>query len=154
MNDKVQYPSEALERFSRRNLLLLLVIVLILGGTALAITLSPEGAVARSSARWAWILPVAMAIIVAVQTSLRGRRWDPKSAEVNLLLNDEWRRTNMARASRATLITVLAAQIPFAWVYAFLTQLPSVRTAFAMAITTITFGLTAFIAVFLFLSRD
>ena len=154
MNDKLQHPSEVLERFSRRNLLLLLAIILILGGTALAITLSPEGAVARSSARAAWAIPIVIAIIGGLQTSLARRRWDPKSAEVNLILNDEWRRTNMARASRATLITVLAAQVPFAWVFAFLAQLPSVRTAFAMAITTITLGLTAFIAVFLILDRD
>ncbi|HEV7238192.1 MAG TPA: hypothetical protein VGQ36_03050 [Thermoanaerobaculia bacterium] len=154
MNDRTEHPSEILQRFSRRNLFVLLVIVLLLGATGIAITLSPQGAIARSSERFAWFIPVAFAIIAGVQTSLARRRWDPKSEEVKLILDDEWRRTNMARASRAALVTVLVAQTPLAWTFGFLTQLPPVRLAFAMALSTITLGLTTLIALFLIFDRD
>lgn len=154
MNDRTEHPSEILQRFSRRNLYVLLVIILLLGATGIAITLSPQGAVARSSERAAWFIPIAIAIIAGVQTSLARRRWDPKSEEVKRILEDEWRRTNMARASRAALVTVLVAQTPLAWTFGFLTELPPVRLAFAMALSTITLGLTTLIALFLIFDRD
>lgn len=133
---------------------ILLVIILLLGATGIALTISPEGAVARSSARAAWFIPIAIAIIAGVQTSFGRRRWDPKSEEVKLILEDEWRRTNMARATRAALVTVLVAQTPLAWTFGFLTQLPPPRLAFAMAISTITLGLATVLALFLIFDRD
>jgi len=154
MNDRTEHPTELLQRFSRRNMVLLFVIVLLLGGTGIALTISPNGAVARSASRAAWFIPVAIAIIVGVQTSIARRRWDPKSTEVKVVLEDEFRQKNLSRASRAALVTVLVAQTPLAWTFGFLTQLPPPRLAFAMAISTITLGLLTLIALFLFFDRD
>ncbi len=94
-------------------MIVLLFVVAILGGTGLALILSPDGSVGRSAARAAWLIPIAIAIATAaVQTSLKGRRWNPDSPEVKTILQDEFRRTNMDRAARISLIVVLAAQWP------------------------------------------
>ena len=146
---------ENLERFSRRSMVSLLFVVAILGGTALALILSPAGAVGRSSARAGWLIPVAIVIAVAAaQSSLRGRRWNPDSPEVAAILQDEWRRTTMDRAFRFALIVVLGAQWPLGLLIGIVSGLPAVRAAMAMAAASITLGLIALISLFLFFSRE
>ncbi|HYK02399.1 MAG TPA: DUF2178 domain-containing protein [Thermoanaerobaculia bacterium] len=146
---------EVFERFSRRSMVILLFVVAILGGTALALILSPAGAVGRSAARAAWLIPVAIVIAgVATQSSLKGRRWNPASPEVAAIMQDEWRRTNMDRASRFALIVVLAAQWPLGLLIGLLGGVPSVRTAMAMAAASMTLGLMTVIALFLFFGRE
>lgn len=133
----------------------LLFVIAILGGTGLALILSPDGSVGRSAARAAWLIPIAMAIVVAaIQTSLKGRRWNPDSPEVKTILQDEFRRTNMDRAARISLIVVLAAQWPLGLTIAFLSGLPAERTAMAMAAASVTLGLLTLIALFLFFDRE
>lgn len=132
----------------------LLVIVIVLGATVVALTLSPEGAVSRSTARGFWLIPVSIVIFVALQTSLRGRRWTPDAPEVKAIMQDEWRQTNMARASRAALIVVLVAQWPLGLLFGFLLLLPPPRCASAMAASSITLGLATLIALFLLFDRE
>jgi len=131
----------------------LLVVVVVLGATALSLMLSPAGAV-RSPANlvW-WLLPVAIALLVAVPMSLRRRRWAPDAPEVKAAMHDEWRRTNRDRASRSALIVVLIAQWPLGLIFGFLT-LPAPRVAFAMAAATITLGLATWIMLFLNFDRE
>jgi hypothetical protein len=146
---------EALQRFSRRSLITVLFVVAILGGTGLALILSPEGAVSRSQARAAWLIPVAIVIaVVALQSSLQSRRWNPASPEVKTIMQDEWRRASLDRASRISLIVVLAAQWPFGLAIGMLSGLPVVRASMAMAAASVTLGLLTLIMLFLYFDRD
>lgn len=150
-----EHPVEILQRYGRRNMVVSLFIVALLGGTGLALILSPKGAVAQSANRMMWLIPVAMAIAVgASQAALRGRRWDPKSPDVQTVLNDEWRRASMDRASRLALIVVVAAQWPMALVIGFLLDVPALRAAMAMAAASITLGLLTLITLFLVFERE
>ena len=155
MEQPAIHSSDLFSRFSRRSMFTLLFIVVVLGGTGLAMTLSPEGAISRGAARGAWFIPIAIALIVGVQQSwLRGRRWAPDSREVKLVMEDEFRQTNMGRASRYALIVVLVAQWPIALVLGFVTRLPAPRAEMAMAIATITLGLVTLISLFLHFDRE
>jgi hypothetical protein len=146
---------EILERFSRRSMVTLFFVVAVLGGTALAVIISPEGAVGRSAARGAWLVPMAIVIAVAVtQSSLKGRRWNPASPEVAAIMQDEWRRTTLDRAFRFSLIAVLAAQWPLGLLIGIFGGLPALRTAMAMAAASMTLGLMTLIALFLFFGRE
>jgi hypothetical protein len=99
------------------------------------------------------LLPIAIAIgVVTLQrTTLRGDRWDPKSPEVQAVLQDEWRRASMDRAIRVAFFVILIAQIPIGLLVA---PLPSLRAVMAMATTTLTLGMATFLALFLFFSRQ
>jgi len=144
--------SELFLRFSQRKLATLLVIVVGVGAVGLALMLTPTGSVWRAVSRVS-LVPVAVAIVLIVQMTLRGRRWNPDSPEVRMAAEDEWRRTNMERASRLALIVVLLAQWPLALILGF-TQIPAPRGAMAMAMATITLGLSTQIALFLKFDRE
>ncbi|HEY5611350.1 MAG TPA: hypothetical protein VIL97_09100 [Thermoanaerobaculia bacterium] len=145
--------SELFLRFSRQRMIALLVVVVLLGASALALMISPTREIWRS-ASYAAIASVAIALIVVVALSLRRRQWSPTAREVTVVMQDEWRRTNMERASRAALITVLAVQYPFVMIFGFAMDLPAPRGAFAMAASTITLGLTTMIGLFLYFDRE
>lgn len=145
---------EVLQRFSRRSLKAVLFLVVILGGTALSLILSPKGAVAHPAAG-AWLIPVGIVIAVAaVQSSLRGRRWKPESPEVRTILQDEFRKANMDRAFRIAFIVLLAAQWPLALLLGVTTRLPAIRLVMAMAAGSITVGLLTLITLFLYFDRE
>jgi len=155
MTEPTDNPSESLVRFSRLSMSTMLVIVLILGATTLAMTLWAEGAASRFMAHASWVFPVAIVLLgVALRATLRGRRFDPRSPEAKAILNDELRQTSLNRASRAALIIVLIAQLPLGLLFGMLAQLPSARTAMAMAEATITLGMATFISLFLFFDRE
>ena len=155
MTEPIDNSSESLVRFSRRGMGTMLVIVLVFGATALAMTLWPEGAASRFMARAAWVFPIAIVVIgVALRATLRGRRWDPRSPEAKAILNDELRQTSLNRSSRAALIVVLVAQLPLGLLFGMLAQLPATRTALAMAEATITLGMATLISLFLFFDRE
>ena len=67
------------------------------------------------------------------------------------IFGDEWRRANVARATRASLIIVLILQFPIA---VLLRSLPTMRAVMAMAASTVTLGAALFVALFLFLDRE
>lgn len=152
MTEPADDRTELFLRFSRQNMIASLVIVLVLGGSALSLMLAPTRAVWRSAAQ-ASLITVPIVIAVAVAMSLRRRRWASDAREVRLIMQDELRRTNMLRASRAALIVVLIAQWPLAMMLGFLTHLPP-RGAMAMAASTITLGLVTLITLFLFFDRE
>lgn len=155
MADIASNRSELFLRFSRRSMVVLLFIVIVLGAVALAMMLSPARAVGNPANLVSWLIPVAIVIIAsALQTTLRGQRWDPSSPEVQAIMQDEFRRANMARASRAAMIAMLIAQWPLALLLGFLTQLPPPRIAMAMAASTMTLGLVTLISLFLFFDRE
>jgi hypothetical protein len=154
MTESTESSTEGFARFSRASMFTLLVLVILLGGTGLALILSPDGAVARSAARASWLIPVLIAIVVSVQAGIRGRRWAPDSLEVKVVMNDEFRRANMDRAARLALIVILVAEWPLSFLFGFLTQLPTPRAAMGMAAATMTLGLTTLITLFLYFDRE
>lgn len=154
MNEPATHPTDVFLRFSRGSMIAMLVVVVVLGATALSLMLAPVGAVGRASNLAWWLIPVVVAAAIAVQTSVRSRRWDSSAPEVQLVLQDELRRTNMYRASRLALIVVLAIQWPMAIGYSAIRWLPGERMAMIMAASTITLGLVLLIALFLVFDRD
>ena len=133
----------------------MLAIVLVFGALTLAMTIWPEGAASRFMAQAAWVVPIAIVIlVVALRSTLRGRRWDPRSPEAKAILNDELRQTSLNRSSRAALIVVLVAQLPLELLFGVLVQLSATRTALAMAEATITLGLATLVSFFLFFDRE
>jgi hypothetical protein len=141
--------SESYLRFTRRGMFVLFGLVLILGGTGVGLILTP------AAASWAGLmtlLPIAIALVAAALTmTLRGDRWDPRSAEARAIMNDEWRATNMNRARHLALGVVLVIHVPLALL---LSSLPSAQALSAMATLTMTLGLASLIGAFLYLDRE
>jgi len=148
-----KHPSERFLRFSRRSMIATLFVVAVLGATGLSLTLSPRGAVADPSNLVWWLLPVVVAALVAVITSVQGRRWDLDAPEVSVIQDDEWRRTNLNRAFQGALIVVLVAEWPLGLLLGLSARAEPVRIAMAMATATITLGLAALITLFLYFDR-
>jgi len=144
--------SERYLRSSHRTMVALLILTIVLGGFCLAMALD-LGDTPRWMVQTGGVFYVAVVIgfTVLQKTTLRGERWDPKSPEVQAVLQDEWRRTNLDRAMRVAFIVVLIAQIPIGLLVA---HLPSLRAVMAMAISTLTLGMATLIALFLFFSRE
>ena len=139
------------QRYSRRGMVVLLGLAVLVGAVTLAATLDPDGSIARGLPRAVVMVPIAMALIGgALTTTLRGDRWDPRAPEAQALLGDEWRRQIMARAIRSAFVVVLVAQAPLAlW----LSGRPSPGNVVAMAIVTMTLGLATLCAHFLISDR-
>ena len=154
MNESTEHPSELFLRFSRRSMIAMLLVVGVLGSTGLSLMLSPRGAVGDPANLAWWLAPVVIAALVAIGVSLGRRRWDPDSPEVSVIMQDEWRRTNMNRAFRGALIVILVAEWPLAVGLGMTTQIEPQRVAMAMAAATITLGLGTLIALFLFFDRE
>lgn len=154
MTESPIHPAEDFLRFSRKSMFAMLVVVIVLGATALSLMLSPPGAVGRASNLGWWLIPVVVAAVIAVATSVRARAWNRDSPEVKMVMEEELRRTNMLRASRFTLIAVLAIQWPMAMAFSTITWLRGERMAMVMAASTITLGLITLIALFLIFDRE
>jgi hypothetical protein len=143
--------SERYQRYSSRGMLVLLILVLAIGAIFIAVSVSPNGLIAAWLPRVSTIIPIAIAMIgVALHSTLRGDRWDPRSPEARMVLQDEWRQTNLSRAMRIAFVAVVAVQVPLAlW----LGRLPSQRAVMAMAVITMTLAMATLIALFLFFER-
>lgn len=143
---------DLLLRASRRALATVLFMILAFGATVLGRTLWPDSVLAMWPSRLPWLLPVLTVLaVVAMRSMLHGRVWDPNSREVKMLQQDEFRRANLSRAQRATLIIVLVLQIPLGLLFA---HLPATRAVTAMGLTTIMLGMVVLIALFLFFDRE
>ena len=143
---------ELLLTVSRRAFVLLLIAFLWLGSTCLAIAFFPEAILARWPMRAPWVFPVALAVgWVGLLGTLRGRRWQPHAAEADVVMNDEFRHSNMLRAQRAGFVAVLLLQVPLALA---LVHVQTWRALVAMAGTTITLGASILIVAFLYLDRE
>ena len=154
MAESAIHQAEVFLRFSRRSLVSMLVVVVLLGGTALSLMLSPPGAVGRAANLVWWLIPVAIAAFITIAIAIGRRRWNPDAPEVQMVMDEELRRANMLRASRLTLIAVLAIQWPLAIGFSTMTWLNGERMAMAMSASTITLGLALLIVLFLVFDRD
>jgi hypothetical protein len=148
--------SELYLRFSRRSMAFLLIVIVALGAAALVMALQPDGAFSRTLEKTSWFFPIATIIGVgALQTTLRRNRWNPNSPEAKAILNDEWRRTNLDRAMKVAFIVLLVTQLPLGWLFGvMLAQLSVLRAVLGMAVSTVTLGMSIFVATFLVLDRD
>lgn len=144
--------SEKYLRYSHRSMVVVLALMVTIGSVSLAMALQPDGVVARWMPRLSAIVPIAIVLVAgALAATLRGDRWDPNAPEARAIVQDEWRRLNMARAMRGAFVVVVAAQVPLAlW----LGTLPSPRAAMAIAITTMTLGVATLSALFLIFERE
>jgi hypothetical protein len=141
--------TEAVSRIARRNLYIVLFMVLVLGGTLLSGVLWPESAFSQWPSRAPWLIP--MGIIFLAGATGVGVRWRPDSPDVQAVLTDEWRQQNLSRAIRIAFVLVLAAQVPQALLFS---DLPPLRAAMGMAVMTITVALATLITLFLLFDRD
>lgn len=139
-------------RYSHRGMVVVLVLMVAIGCAWLAVAVQPDGVVARWLPRLSATLPIAITLIAgALLATLRGDRWDPNAPEARAIMQDEWRRSNMARAMRGAFVAVIATQVPLAM---WLGTLPSPRGVMAMAITTMTLGMATLSALFLIFERE
>jgi len=148
--------SQLFDRVQRRSMVALAVITLILGGAGLTLALTPAGAVGNPANLQWWLLPVVIAALARLLSTAGGRHFAPDSPEVKTLLQDEWRRSNLLRASRTALVVVLIGQWPLGLALGFLThpQLTPPRIASAMAAGTIMLGVVTLVSLFLYYNRE
>lgn len=152
MTDPTTDRSEILLRYSRRSMFVTLVFILAMGSLAIALAISPDGAASRFLGSAPWLIPIAIVLVVgAMQATLQGNRWTPQSPEVQAIMSDEWRRSNIDRALRVAFVAVLIVQIPLALLF---TVLHAQRALFAMAASTITLGLALVAGLFLVFDRE
>jgi hypothetical protein len=145
--DSPLHRAELLLRSSRRALFLVLAMVLLTAATLLAHALRPGTLLADWPSKAPWMIPVIIVFFVA--SNAFGRR-RPDKEQIRVLLEDEFRRANMARAQRLSLIVVLLLQAPLAIVLSGLTPIVAVT---AMAEATITLGMVTLIVSFLVFDR-
>lgn len=139
-------------RFSHRTMVALLILTVVVGGACLTMALRPAEVPRWMTSSVAMLPILIVAGLIALQkATLRGDRWDPQSPEVQAVLQDEWRRTNMDRATRVAFFVILIAQIPIGLLVA---RLPSLRAVMAMATATLTLGMATLLTLFLFFSRQ
>jgi putative flippase GtrA len=153
MSETAEHPSELFLRFSRRSMIALFAIVLLLGAAALALMLSPSHEAFRVVSLAA-VAAIGVVLMIVVRMAFQRRRWAEDAPEVKAVVYDDWRRTNMNRASRAALIVALTAQYPLALIFGFAMRLPAPVGAMAMMAATITIGLATLTGLFLFFDRD
>jgi hypothetical protein len=139
-------------RYSHGGMVVVLVLMVVIGCVWVAVALQPDGVIARWLPRLSATVPIAIMLIAgALVATLRGDRWDPNAPEARAIMQDEWRRLNMARAMRGAFVVVIAAQVPLAlW----LGTLPSSRGVMALAIATMTSGMATLSALFLIFERE
>lgn len=154
MNEHTAERSEQFLRFSHTSLVLMLIVVLLLGATCLALIFLPEGGgfLRMETVLW-WLAPVAVAGAIAFGISARRRRWNHDMPEVRAVMDDEWRRTSLDRATRVALVMVLVAQFPVAWVLHFAGDAP-LRWTIGVGATTIVIGLVTLLGLLVYLDRD
>ena len=139
-------------RFHRRNLMFVLVLILGIGAFLIASALQPDAPALHWISRAPVFFPMMIILIVAAQqTSMRRHRIRMDAPEFKALMSDEWRRQSMDRATRGALVSVLVAQILLPLLFV---GLPTVRAVWGMAAATITIGMAAQVALFLFFDRE
>ena len=145
----VESRAEKLLVFSRRSMVFTLVLIIAVGAFCLAIAIWPF------APGWPRVIVpltlLAASLMAGLRATLQGERWDPRTAEVQIILRDEWRQSNMNRALRIAFTVVLGAQLPLGWLVA---SLPSLQAVMAMAVVTTTLGLATVIGLFLVFDRD
>lgn len=141
--------TELVLRASNRALMIVLFLVLLMGGTVIAHEVRPGSLLADWASRMTWSLPLLIIVTFGINLWLhRGRR--PDDAEVEIVMKDEFRQANLARAQRVALIAVIVMQVPLA---ASLSHLTAAAAVMVMAWGTMTMAIATTIASFLYFDR-
>jgi peptidoglycan/LPS O-acetylase OafA/YrhL len=139
-------------RFHRRSMLALLFLIMAAGAFVVMTALKPDATVLRWIERAPFFFPMLIIIVAAVQqTVMRRHRLALDSPEFKALMSDEWRLRSMDRATRGALIVALVAQLALPFLFA---GLSTPRALWGMAAATVTIGLAAQVALFLFFDRE
>jgi hypothetical protein len=149
MTGSTEPRAEEYLRFSRRSMTVLLLLIIAVGGLCVAMAIRPWAPMWSQAMPALWIIGAAIAL--GLQRTLGGERWDPRAPEVRVIVEDEWRRSNMNRARRIAFAVVLGTQVPLGLLLA---RLPPLQAVMGMAAATITLGLATLIALFLYFDRD
>lgn len=143
---------EMLLRVNRRALGVVLLLIVFLGGTAMAMALWPDTWLGEWPLRFPLLFPIA---VVMAFFCLRffggGRDFRADAAEVKVVLNDDFRQANLARAQRIALVLILIAQVPLGLLFM---RVQTTRAVIGMGGTTIALGVSAVILLFLFFDRE
>jgi Na+/H+ antiporter NhaC len=142
--------TELFLRISRRSLVALLVLILLIAATLIAHVVRPGSLLADWASRMPWLLPVAIVAVFVMFIAPLRRSFPANDPDVETVVNDEFRQANLARAQRVALVVVLVAQIPLA---IFLSGLSAVAAVTVMGVATITIASATFIIAFLFADR-
>lgn len=142
--------TELLLRISRRSLLVVLAMIVLIAATLIAHVLRPGSLLADWASRMPWLLPLAIAALFLVFNAPLRRSFRPTDPDVKAMLNDEFRQANLARAQRVAFVVVLVAQIPLA---TFVSGLNTVGAVTVMSVATITVAMAALIISFLYFDR-
>ena len=141
------------ERYYRayqRTAVVCLLLVVATGGYFLAVG---SGALtgARQSVALSLVVLFAVAFLAVPVVTLGGRRWRRSDPHAQVVLRDEWTRRNWNRACRVGFGAVMWAQLPLAFL---LDRLASEPSLLAMAGLSMTLGLGAFWATYLYVGRQ
>jgi hypothetical protein len=142
--------TDLLLRLARRNLYVVLFMIVLFGATLLSSVIAPTAPLSTWSSRAPWLIPVAIVFFVVVSAS-GARRWKADSPEVKIILNDEFRRASLNRALRVAFTVALIAQVPQALLFS---SLPPFRAVMGMAAATITLAMATLITFFLLFDRE
>ena len=139
-------------RLHRRTMIFVLVLILGAGAFLVASAIWPNAAPMHWAAQAPWFFPIVITIVIAAQQgSMRRHRFAMDAPEFKALMQDEWRRQSVDRATRGALIAALAAQVLLPLLFV---GLPTIRAVWGMAAATITTGMAFQVALFLYFDRE
>jgi hypothetical protein len=142
------------ERYYRayqRTAVLCLLFAVAVGGYFLAVGSGALSGSARQSGALSLVVLFAVAFVAVPVVTLRGHRWRPSDPHAQRVLRDEWTRRNWNRACRVGFGAVMWAQLPLAFLLDRLASEPSLSV---MAGLSMTLGLGAFWATYLYVGRQ
>lgn len=142
--------TEELTRYARRNLWLVLLLVLLLGVWAVASVGLAGADAAAFAARMAIVLPVFIVIAAVALKPKKGVNTDPAGPAMKAMLNDELREASLNRACRNGFLSVLMVQplLAFAPTWVAITH-----PAALMACLTVVTGVVVALATMLYYDR-
>jgi len=143
--------TELLLRISRRSLVVLLAIILLIAATLVAHVVRPGSLLADWGSRMAWLFPAVVFGLILVLNAPLGPPLSHDAALKTAIRDDEFRQANLARAQRTALVAVLIAQIPVAIAAS---GLPTGAAVTIMGVGTVTVAAATLIASFLYFDRD
>lgn len=148
-------PVDRVLRWSRRSLVVVLVMLFIAAATLIAHALRPGSLLADWPSKAPWLIPTAAAILATTSGLLtRGHRAPAEEAKrvLRRVVEDEFRQTNLARAQRLALMVVVVAQAPLAALA--LSGLTTAAAVTVMSVTTAMLGIGTVIVSFLVFDRE
>ena len=151
MTEIEQNQPERYYRAYQRAAVVCLLFAVAVGGFFLAVGSGALSGGAGERAALSLVVLFAAAFLAVPVVTLRGHRWRPSDPHAQRVRRDEWTRRSWNRACRVGFGAVLWAQLPLAFLLDRLASEPSLS---AMAGLSMTLGLGAFWATYLYVGRQ